>query len=230
MKRPVRGLILDVDGTLVDSNPAHACAWFEAVRKNGFDPGMAAIRAHIGMGADRLVATVLGIPETVPESIPKIIPKIIQDKREIFRTKYLPHVRPFRCADALVATLLRDGLHAVIASASGADESELAPLVRLVGPATYSVPRLSKAALELDPLAIALDRLGLYPVEVFMIGGSPFNIEAALRLGIRTIAFRCGGFPDEKLEAAAAIYDSPQSLLENFETSPIASSLLARPA
>ena len=221
MKRPIRGIILDVEGTLVDSNSAHAHSWFEALRENGLDPGMAAIRAHIGTGADRFLPSVTGIAVHSPAGL-----KITDDQKRIFHEKYLATVRPFRCADALVSTLLQTGLRVVIASPSS--EEELEPLVRRVGPATASVDRITKAAPDL--IALALERLGFYPIEVFMIGDSPFDIEAALKLGVRTVIFRSGGFPDEQIEAATAIYDHPQQLLENFETSPLASALLTRSA
>lgn len=226
MKRPVRGVILDVNGTLLDSNPAHAQAWFEALRQHGFDPGMATIRAHLGMEADRFVSSVSGVPESS-----SLGHAIVATHKEIFVAKYLPLIRPFRCADTLVAMLHREGIHVLLTSSSDKDEFE--PLLRIVGPATLAAPRISREDDSPSPhgaplIQAALERLAFYPVETFMIAGSPYSIDAALRLSVRTIAFRCGGYPDEDLQAATAVYDYPQDLLENFECSPLASSFLLR--
>jgi phosphoglycolate phosphatase-like HAD superfamily hydrolase len=68
---------------------------------------------------------------------------------------------------------------------------------------------------------VALDRLGIQADGVVMIGDTPYDIEAAQKVGVKTIAFRCGGFDDEQLKDAIAIYDDPADLSEHYDDSPL---------
>jgi phosphoglycolate phosphatase-like HAD superfamily hydrolase len=97
----VRGVLLDVDGTLVDSNLAHARAWHDTFAEFGLDGGdVDRIRRLIGMGSDKLLPTAVGIDRDSAEG------KRLSDRRaEIFRTRYLPDVQAFPRAAELVATL-----------------------------------------------------------------------------------------------------------------------------
>ena len=76
-----------------------------------------------------------------------------------------------------------------------------------------------------SPVDLALEKLGTYPGETLMIGDSPYDIESALACGVQTIALRCGGWTDEELPGAIAIYDHPLDLLEHFEASPLGAAL-----
>src|SRR3712207_3631670 len=125
MKR-VRGVILDVDGTLVDSNDAHARAWAGALAEQGSDVPFEDVRRMIGMGGDKIIPLVSGREEETPEG------KTISDRRaEIFKRRYLPGLRPTPSAKDLLGRMRADGLRLVVASSAKADE--LGPLLKVCG-------------------------------------------------------------------------------------------------
>jgi phosphoglycolate phosphatase-like HAD superfamily hydrolase len=74
----------------------------------------------------------------------------------------------------------------------------------------------------------ALEKIATYPGETLMMGDTPYDIQAALKLGVQTVAFRCGGWTDDELTGAIAIYDHPEDLLTHLDFSPLAASLLTR--
>jgi phosphoglycolate phosphatase-like HAD superfamily hydrolase len=77
-----------------------------------------------------------------------------------------------------------------------------------------------------DVVAAALDKLGIAPADVVMIGDTPYDIEAAARVGVRTIALRCGGWTQEGLTGAIAVYADPEELLSQFDASPLTGNAL----
>src|SRR5262245_7595299 len=109
----IEAVLLDVDGTLVDSNGAHARAWVEAFAEAGIRVSYDEVRRAIGMGGDKLMPAVAGLSEDSPEGA-----RISTRRRGIFKEKYLPHVRPLPGASELVTTLKRRGLTLVAASSA----------------------------------------------------------------------------------------------------------------
>jgi len=213
------GVLFDVDGTLVDSNDAHARAWVEALKEFGHDVPFARVRRLIGMGGDKLLAETAGIDAESDEG------KAIQKRRlEIFTERYLPHLSPCRGARALVQRIRADGLTIVVASSAKADELrpllERAQVAELIDDTTSSddAPR-SKP--DPDIVRAALRRGELSAERAVMIGDTPYDIEAAARSGVAVIALRCGGWDDDGLRGALAIYDDPQHLLEHYDSSPL---------
>jgi HAD superfamily hydrolase (TIGR01509 family) len=210
----IRGVILDVDGTLVDSNDAHARAWVEAFAENGVKVEFEKTRRLIGMGGDKLMPEVSGIEE---ESEPG--EKISKRRGEIFKEKYLPKVRAFPKTRELLLRLKEDGLK--LAVASSAKEDELKPLLKIAGAIDLIEEKTSSDDAENskpdpDIIKAALEGLGFRPEEVFMLGDTPYDIEAAGRAGVKVIALRSGGWDDEALRGAAAIYDDPADLYEKW--------------
>src|SRR5262245_16910314 len=122
--RRYAAVLLDVDGTLVDSNDAHAHAWVEALGAHDIEVPYARVRGLIGMGGSLLIAEVGG-----PEPGSKANEKIGVERGEIFREKWLRHVRPLPKARELVLMLGREGFHYAIATA--AKDAELRPLLEL---------------------------------------------------------------------------------------------------
>src|SRR3954466_10943698 len=114
----VKGVILDVDGTLVDSNDAHALAWVEAMRKGGHDVPYEKVRRLIGMGSDKLLPNTIGVQKDSPEG--KELTKLWED---IFKTDYLPQIKAFPGAHDLLVKLHDTGKRMVVASS--AEESIL---------------------------------------------------------------------------------------------------------
>jgi len=215
-----RGVLLDMDGTLVDSNDAHARAWQRAFADNGDQLPWEKIRRLIGMGGDNLIPAVLGVDK---ES--ELGARINQRRSEIFRREHLSHIRPFPGVRPLLERMREAGLRLVIATSSPREELE--PLIDIADIRDLLKERTSADDAESskpdpDIVQAALDRLGLPPEEAVMLGDTPYDIAAAGRAGVDVIAFRCGGFSEEDLAGALAIYDGPADLLEHWEESPLA--------
>jgi phosphoglycolate phosphatase-like HAD superfamily hydrolase len=214
-----RRVIFDIDGTLVDSNDAHAHAWVDALAEAGHHVAFARVRPLIGMGGDKVLPELVGIDENSPEG------KTIAERRgEIFRTRYFPAVRGLPGAQELVSLLVREG-HA-LAVASSARKEELEDLLRCAGVDRLINLRTSSSDTDdskpdPDVVHAALKQLGAAALEAIMIGDTPYDIEAAARAGVETIAFRSGGWSDTDLKDAVAIYDGPAHLRREYERSPL---------
>jgi HAD superfamily hydrolase (TIGR01509 family) len=219
-RSPVLAVLLDVDGTLVDSNDAHAEAWVKAFAEAGIDIAFTAVRPLIGMGGDKLMPSVSGLSEDSPQG-----ERIATRRGEIFSREYLPTLRPFRDADRLVAALKARDLTAVVASS--AQKDELRRLLAIAGVDTLvdgaaSSDDAEDSKPDPDILVSALRKTKASAHQAIMIGDTPYDVEAAERAGIRTIAFRCGGWDDHALRGAIAIYDGPWDLLGKLDESPLA--------
>jgi HAD superfamily hydrolase (TIGR01509 family) len=213
-------VLFDIDGTLVDSNEAHAQAWVAAFGESGVTVDPAAIRRCIGMGGDKLMPTVSDLSEESPQG-----QRISKRRGEIFTQEFLPRLRPFRDADRLVAALKDRGLTAV--AASSAKKDELQALLKVAGAeslldAATSSDDAEQSKPDPDILHAALERAHATPQQAVMIGDTPYDLEAARRAGMPMIAFRCGGWNDPDLKGAVAIYDGPWDLLERLDQSPLA--------
>lgn len=213
-------VLFDVDGTLVESNDAHAEAWVKAFAEAGIAVDPVTVRRSIGMGGDKLMPEVSGIDETSPQGA-----AIARRRGEIFVTEFLPHLTPFRGAGQLVAALKQRQF--TLVAASSAKREELARLLEIAGAASsFDNSTSSDDAAESKPdpdiVHAALRLAGAPATDAIMIGDTPYDIAAAARAGVRTIAFRCGGWEDEHLEQAAAIYDGPWDLLDRLDASPLA--------
>src|SRR5687768_15248258 len=109
--RSPRGVILDVDGTLVDSNDAHARAWVDALAEFGHAVAYDEVRPLIGMGGDKLLPRLTGIEKDSEEG-----KKISKRRGEVFRKRYMPSLKPFPKTPELLARMRSDGLRLVVAS------------------------------------------------------------------------------------------------------------------
>jgi HAD superfamily hydrolase (TIGR01509 family) len=216
----VKAVLFDVDGTLVDSNDAHAAAWVKAFAEFdvAVDPGK--VRRSIGMGGDKLMPAVSGIEEDAEQGS-----KIGERRSTIFKAEFLPNLKAFRGADRLVAAVKDRGLTAV--AASSAKQDELKALLKIAGAgwlmdAATSSDDAEASKPDPDIIVAALRRAHATAAQAVMIGDTPYDVEAASRAGVRVIGFRCGGWQDADLRGAIAIYDGPWDLLANIDESPLA--------
>jgi HAD superfamily hydrolase (TIGR01509 family) len=214
-----RAVILDMDGTLIDSNAAHVQAWVEVLREFGHEVEEKDIWPCIGMGGDNLLPAVVGISKESPEG-----KKISERRGEIFKSRYLPHLEPFPEVRPLLERMKRDGLKLIIATSSPEDEAKKAIEIVGIGDLLEDATSASDAGRskpDPDVVQAALDRLKMSADEVAMLGDTPYDIQAAGKVGIRVLAFRCGGFRDEDLKGALAIYDDAADLLARYDDSPL---------
>ena len=219
-RQGVTAVLFDIDGTLVDSNDAHAHAWVNAFAEAGVHVEFQKVRCAIGMGGDKLMPAVAGIEADSP-----LGQRISNRRAEIFKAEYLPQLRPFRDAGALVSAVQACGFDAVAASSAKRDELEallkVAGALSLFGDSA-SGDDAEQSKPEPDIIHAALRKTTSAAADATMIGDTPYDIEAAARAGVRTIAFRCGGWSDAALKGAIAIYDGPWELLARLDESPIA--------
>ena len=215
-------VLFDVDGTLVDSNDAHASAWVEAFADHAIHVDFQRVRRCIGMGGDKLMPAVSGLRDDSPLGT-----SIAQRRHRLFAERFLPHLSPFRDSARLVAEIKSRGHTVVVASSAQSDE--LDPLLTIAGvealmDAVTSSDDANASKPDPDILRAAMLRAHASPGHAIMIGDTPYDVEASRRAGIPVIAFRCGGWKDDDLKGAAAIYDGPWDLLSRLDESPIATS------
>jgi HAD superfamily hydrolase (TIGR01509 family) len=215
----IKGVILDVDGTLVDSNDAHIRSWLAALSQHGYDCTYEEIRRLIGMGSDNLLPTAIGIEKDTPEGA-----RLSDTWHEVFERDYLPNIKAFpRTRDLLLALKAR-GLKLVVASS--AQEDMLEKLLEIAGVTdlleeSTSADDAENSKPDPDIVAASLEKIGLRSDEVLMLGDTPYDIQAARKLGIGTIGVRCGGWDDAGLRGAVAVYDDPADVLAHLDDSPL---------
>lgn len=217
----LRGVLLDVDGTLLLSNDAHARAWVEAYGRFGYRVSFDTIRPKIGMGGDKLMPIVT--PGLTPD---KGIGQEIDALREqLFLDRYVGDLSPAPGARAFVEQLRQQGLQTTIAtSARGKtlqallDQARVADLI--TAKATSDDAEESKPAP--DIVAAALKKSGLDAGEVIMVGDTSYDVESGKSIEVDVVAVRCGGSRDDELAGAIAIYDDPQEIVDRYAESPFA--------
>jgi HAD superfamily hydrolase (TIGR01509 family) len=216
------GVLLDIDGTLVLSNDAHAQAWVEAFTAFDRELEFDRVRPLIGMGGDRI------IPKFLPGGSDKEGEgKQIADlRKKLIIDKFSADLVPAKGARDLIIKMQQQRLRLLVASSATSEELSVLLKAALVDDllsqdeaTTSSDAKSSKPAPDL--LEVALQKLGMPADRVVMLGDSPYDIEAASKVGIATIAFRCGGFSDDRLKNAIALYDDPSELLSHYNESPL---------
>ncbi len=219
----IKAVIFDIDGTLIDTVDLHAKAWQETFRHFGHDIAFEDIRRQIGKGADQLMPVFLS-----PQELEKRGAGIETWRKDLFKRKYRSQARPFPRAHELLERVRSSGSRLAFASSAAGDE--LAAYKRLLraedlvdvetssSDAEYSKPHP-------DIFAAALERLQpIAATEAIVVGDTPYDAEAAGKIGLKTVGVLCGGFPEADLGAAGcvAIYRDPADLLERFDRSPLA--------
>jgi HAD superfamily hydrolase (TIGR01509 family) len=219
--RKVEGVLLDVDGTLIDSNRAHAGSWSDALREFGFDIPASRVLPLVGMGGDKLLPRLTGL------DVDSARGKALTGRRaEIFRDCYIPRLKTTPGARELVDRFRHEGLALVVATS--ASEDELRPMLAHVGLDDLLERKTSSddaASSKPDPdiVMAALRKGGFQPGTALMLGDTPYDVEAAARASVGTVAVLSGGWNSDALEGAIAIYDDPADILAHFTASPFAS-------
>lgn len=209
--------LFDVDGTLIDSNGAHAESWAQAFCDHGVQIAVADIRPLIGMGGDKLIPAVAHVAANSP-----LGKQVAADKKARFAAR-LPTLRPTPGARALLDFLRGHGVDLVVATS--ADEREMTALLEQAGVADLLPQRASKddaddSKPDPDIVHAAMTKAGASPDTSVLIGDTPYDIEAAARAGIPCIALRSGGhWTDTDLRAAAHLFDDPAGLLRALRPS-----------
>lgn len=222
MTKRIRGVLLDVDGTLVESNDAQAHAWVQALDEQRYHVSFAEVRPLIGMGGDKVLPQTIGVHK---ESEPGR--QISKRRKALFMSHYLPNIQPCPQAWELLQHLREQGF--VLVAASSAEPDELEGLLKRIHPQAPALFAKQTSAEDADRskpnpdvIQAALQQIAMPAEETIMLGDTAYDIEAAAQAGVKTIAFRCGGWSDRDLQGAIAIYDGPADLLAHYDASPLA--------
>jgi HAD superfamily hydrolase (TIGR01509 family) len=216
----IRAVILDIDGTLVDSNQAHAQAYVDAARELGISsPSATEVRRLIGMGGDKLIPRAFGFEQDEPRGA-----ALDERKGNIFRSRYLQTLNATPGARALLERLRDDGYTLVVATSANEEDVkgllERAGVTDLIEDST-SGEEVDSSKPDPDVVHAALEAAGVGPDAAIMLGDTPYDVEAASRAGVRMIAVRSGGWGDKDLGGAALVFDHPADLLSHYTETPL---------
>jgi phosphoglycolate phosphatase-like HAD superfamily hydrolase len=216
----LRTVLLDIDGTLLDSNDAHARAWVAALAAHGYVVPFERVRPLIGMGGDKLTPELTGLD---PDSLEA--ERLGAAHGEIFRARELPTLRATPGARALLEHLKERGLE--LAVATSAKDDAVTALLEQAGVADLihaasSADDAGRSKPDPDIVLAALHSVHRSAWQAVMIGDTPYDVAAATRARVPIIAVRCGGWWDDAaLDGALAIYDDPADLLAHVAESPL---------
>jgi HAD superfamily hydrolase (TIGR01509 family) len=186
----------------------------------GYDIDFAHVRRLIGMGGDKVLPEITGLEDESDEA-----EKLKKRRGEIFQERYLPGLQPFPRARELLERFQADGMALVVATSASKDD--MAKLLEKAGIKDLIEEKTSQSDVEAskpdpDVIEAAVEKAGCKPSEAVMLGDTPYDVEASRKAGVPCVALRCGGWGDEDLKDAVAIYDDPADLLANYERSPYA--------
>ena len=213
--------ILDVDGTLVDTNYQHALAWFRAFREHGITLPIWRLHRHVGMGGDQLVAAL-----TDEQTERERGEEIRESETRLYR-QMIGEVRPFESSRELIEHLVERG-HTVVL-ASSAKEDELEHYLELLDARELAHDWTDSSDVEAtkpapDLVQAALAKVGAEPEDATMIGDTPWDVESARKAGVGTFTVLTGGFSEEELAQAGALatFESVAELCARLDGTPLA--------
>ncbi len=216
----VKAVLCDLDGTLLDSNAFHAEAWQRSLAAFGYTARFEDIVKQIGKGGEYLLANF--VPH---DAMPSIEKDISTFRKKLFHREYIDRIVPFADARRLLERMRQRGLRIAVATSSEKDDLEvfktLLKIHDLVEEDTTS-DDADKPKPEPDIFQASLAMLKVLPSEALALGDTPWDIEAAGKAGVKTVAVQSGGWTRKDLEdaGAVAVYVDVADILRNFDTSP----------
>ncbi len=211
--------ILDVDGTLVDTNYHHALAWYRAFRDRGIVVPLWRLHRHVGMGGDKFIAAVAG------DEVEERFGDELRSRWQAFFNELLPEVQPLAGARSLIVDLKEQGRTVVLASSAiqqhldvFLDKLQARDLVD--GWTTKDDVEASKP--DPDLVQAALEQAGTD--DAVMVGDTPWDCEAAAKVDVPTVAVLTGGYSEQELRDAGAVsvFDSIEALRTGLAATPLA--------
>jgi HAD superfamily hydrolase (TIGR01509 family) len=210
--------ILDIDGTLVDTNYQHTTAWYRAFRQSGLVLPLWKIHRHIGMGGDQLVASLTS------DSVEEELGEEIRAAEKALYLALIEEVEPFAEAREFIADLRKSG-HTVVL-ASSAKENEVEHYLDLLDARELADDWTTSADVEStkpqpDLVRAALKKAG--GGDAVMVGDTPWDIKAADGADVPCIGVITGGFSRAELEeaGAVAVFESVAELRSSLADTPL---------
>jgi HAD superfamily hydrolase (TIGR01509 family) len=215
---PPAAAVLDVDGTLVDTNYHHALAWYRAFRAEGIVLPIWRLHRHVGMGGDKFVAAVAGT------NVEERLGDRLRDAWERLFDELIDEVEPLAGARELMEELKRRG-HAVVLASSAID-AHLGVFLDKLGARELADSWTTKDDVEAskpDPDLVEAALAKAATREAVMVGDTPWDVRAAADAGIETICVVTGGFSEAELReaGAVAVYESLNEVLDDLDRTPL---------
>jgi HAD superfamily hydrolase (TIGR01509 family) len=212
--------ILDIDGTLVDTNYHHAIAWFRAFRQHGIVLPLWRIHRHIGMGGDQIVGAL------TDERFEEREGEGIRTAEKTLYMELIAEVEPMEGARELLEDLKRRGHAVVLASSAKADEVDhyLDLLeARNIADAWTTSADVEETKPQPDLVNSALKKADPGAGDAVMVGDTTWDVKAAQRADVPTVAVRTGGFGQDELRdaGAAAVFESVAELRTRLDETPL---------
>ena len=211
--------ILDVDGTLVDTNYHHVIAWYRAFGKHGIVLPLWRIHRHIGMGGDQVVAALAG------DSVEREQGDDIRAAEKELYFELIDEVEPFEGARGLIETLKERGHTVILGSSAKAEEVD--HYLDLLDARELADGWTTSADVEAtkphpDLVVAAVEKAG--GGEAVMVGDTPWDCKSAQGAGVQTVCVRTGGFSEQELWGAGAVsvFESIAQLAERLGETPLA--------
>ncbi len=215
MSFKIRGVIVDLDGTLIDSRRAHALAWKKTLDEEGVRNTLEEIEKCMGCDVNQLLAQLAGV-----EARSKRGQRLTKRKSDVLESEFMSRIKPSPFSKDLLARLKAEGLRFTLMSSANSCELntflnilDCSELLETQGKCEFRPASMS-------PIEAAMANLSMNAEEIILIGNTPYDIQAALSHGVKAVAFRSGGWSDQDLAGALAIYDDISGLLKKFEQSP----------
>jgi HAD superfamily hydrolase (TIGR01509 family) len=232
------GVLLDVDGTLLDTNYLHVLAWWRALRDAGVEGvDMATVHRAIGIASEGLVERVVGSggldqpPGGGGGDVDDDLVERASDGHSAHYEGLREHVTAFPGVADLLHALAGKGLAVVLATSGAAEDLEwMQPAIgaedAVAGATTSGDVEDAKPAPDL--LSTAVEQHGLDPDRTTAVGDTVWDVESAKAAGLPCIALTCGGISREELERAGAalVLTSPRELLERLDDPAVSAVLL----
>ena len=219
--RGPKAALLDIGGTLLDSNDAQAGAWLDTFHEAGYSQlRFEYVRSMIGMGTDRILWHCAGI--SGESSLGRAL---ASRQSATFCTRYLPALRPFVGARTLLRLMRAQGMTLVAISTASDEEfvrtAHAAGVQDLFDSAVTAADAL-RSIPEPDLVAAAVGLAGVPRNAVVTLADTPYDVQACRRARVPVVALRCGGWLDHSLMGAVAVFDDIADLLVHYESSPFA--------
>ncbi len=212
-------VLLDIDGTLADSNYVHAFTWSRAFREVGHPVDAWRIHRRIGMGGDLLLAELLG--DRVEE-----LGDAVKERHSRYYAEAADEVHRFDQVPELVAAVNERGARVVLASSASPDEMEILERVLDVSDAVHAITSaqdVESAKPDPDLVETARAAAGVPAARAVFVGATVWDVKAAARAGVPAVGVLTGGISVAELTdaGAVAVYTSVAEILEKLDSSPL---------
>ena len=215
-----RAVLMDIDGTLLDSAEAQTQTWLRVLQDFGYHVQYRQVRARIGMGQDRMLRELCGVSEASARAR-----RMLPAREALMRSYYLPQLALFSQVHQFLAHLQHAGVKlAVVTSVPRSEAFALLGRGQLLTEFDHVVCKedVAQSKPAADGVLYALERMRVRADHAFMLASSPYDLAAAHAAQVPSIALKSAGWPDSTLLDAVGVYRDIEDLFAQFQYSPLA--------